>query len=171
MSILAKIPRDSRVRYPVQRFQAAFALGVYDFSIVAGNQNQVLINPMQQNTVYLIERINFYASVPEGAWLEAQPALANFPSFRLSFLNSPSDSIYPEPIRCVNYVDNSEQLIWYYSTREAEQLLISFGGQVNQPASMVGIPTVFSQVNFTMYQIQNQDWVKAFNRGEIDLNG
>lgn len=168
MSILAKIPRDSRVRYPVARFSAPFAAGVYNFSIPA-NENVVLLAPMQVSTVYLIERINFFANVPEGVWLESQDTIANYPNFRLHFLNSPSESLYPEPVRCVNYIDNGEQLIWYASTRSDESLLISFAGLVNQVPATVGIPTLFAQVNFTIYQVQNAEWIELFNRGEIRL--
>lgn len=170
MSIISKIPRDSRVRYPVQRFSANFAGGVYDFSAVGNtNQDLQLLAPMQQQTVYLIERINFFASIDEGTWLESQGPLATFPNFRLSFLNSKSDTIYPEPIRCVNYIDNSEQLIFYWSTRSNEELLISFNGLVNQVPATVGVPTIFTQVNFTIYQIQETNWVKAFLAGEIQI--
>lgn len=163
MSIIERIPTNpngSRVRYPVKRFSAPFALGQYDFA-QAGNTD-VVLTKLQANSIYCIERINFFAQVAEGVWLESMDTEVNFPAFRLHYQNDDSNSIYPEPVRCVNYLDNAEQLIFFWSTREEENLLITFSGIVNQVAGMVGIDPLLAEVNFTMYQITDQAWNKAF---------
>lgn len=167
MSIIERIPTNpsgSRVRYPVKRFSAPFAAGQYDFN-QAGNTDLVLTR-MQANSIYCIERINFFAQAAEADWLESMDTEVNFPSFRLHFLNDDSNSIYPEPVRCVNYLDNAEQLIFFWSTREREDLLITFAGIVNQVAGMVGFDPLLAEVNFTMYQITDEAWNKAFVKAQ-----
>jgi len=163
MALIERIPTNpngSRVRYPVKRFSAPLALGQYDFG-QAGNTDQVLLE-MQANSVYCIERINFFAQVAEGVWLESMDTEANFPFFRLHYQNDDANSIYPEPVRCVNYIDNAEQLIFFWSTRERENLLITFDGIVNLVAGMVGLDPLLCEVNFTLYQITDAAWNKAF---------
>jgi hypothetical protein len=109
-----------------------------------------------------MERINFFANVAEAAWLEGMDTQANFPAFRLHYQNDSAASIYPEPVQCVNYLDNGEQLVFFYTTREGENLLISFSGIVNQVAAMVGIDPLLAETNFTIYQIIDEAWNRAF---------
>lgn len=161
MSIIARIPINPngvRVRYPVARFIAPFGGGQYDFN-QPFNTNQLLI-PLENNSIYLIERINFYANVSEVAWLES--AGAELPFFRLRFQNNPSNSIFPEPVRCGNYIANGEQLVFFRNTRKDDDLLITFGGIINQVAATVGVDPILAQVNFTIYQIINEKWAKQF---------
>jgi len=163
MSIIERIPVNPnavRVRYPVKRFSAPFAAGQYDFA-QAGNTNQLLLT-LQANSVYLIERINFFAEADEADWLRSMDTEANFPAFRVHYLNDDANSLYPEPVRCVNYIDNAEQLVFFWTTREDESLLISFSGIVNQVAGMVGVDPLLAEVNFTLYQITDQPWNKRF---------
>lgn len=166
MSLIERIPGSpamQRVRYPVKRFSAPFLAGQYSFN-QAANQN-VLLMPLKANSVYLIERISFFAGAganAEGNWLEGMPAEVDFPFFRLHYRNDDANSLYPEPVRCVNFVDGLEQLLFFWSTREEEDLLITFGGIVNQVAGMVGIDPLLAEVNFTMYQITDSGWNRAF---------
>src|SRR5690606_25361603 len=109
MAIIERIPVNPqavRVRYPVVRFSAPFAAGQYDFA-QPGNTDQVLL-PLESNSVYLIERINFFAQVAEADWLLSMDTAQNFPAFRLHYQNDDANSLYPEPVRCVNYIDNAE---------------------------------------------------------------
>lgn len=159
MAIIERIPVNPqavRVRYPVIRFSAPFAAGQYDFA-QPGNTDQVLL-PLEANSVYLIERINFFAQVAEADWLLSMDTAANFPAFKLHYQNDDANSLYPEPVRCVNYIDNAEQLVFFWTTREDENLLISFSGIVNQVAGMVGIDPLLAEVNFTLYQVTDQKW-------------
>ena len=69
---------------------------------------------------------------------------------------------WPEPVRCVNYIDNEEQLVFFRTGRVADDLLITFNGIVNQVAGMVGIDPLLAQVNFTMYEITDSQWIEKF---------
>jgi len=163
MAIIAQIPinnNSTRVRYPVFRFSAPLGAGIYDFNI-AGNTDQLLM-PLQSNSVYLIERINFFAQAGEADWLESMRTPADFPAFTLRYQNESANSIFPEPVQCVNFVDNLEQLVFFRTTRDRENLLISFTGIVNQVAGMVGLNPLLTEVNFTIYQITDETWIKKF---------
>jgi hypothetical protein len=163
MSITEKIPVNPnavRVRYPVQRFSAPLIAGQYDFGIAANTD--ILLLPLQSNSVYLIERISFFAQATESDWLESMGTAAQFPAFRLHYQFDDANSLYPEPVRCVNYVDNAEQLVFFRTTRDSENLLISFSGIVTQVAGMVGLNPLLAQVNFTIYQVTDENWNRKF---------
>jgi len=157
-------PNAVRVRYPVMRFSAPFVAGQYDFA-QAGNTNQSLLK-MQANSIYLIERISFFAQCGESDWLLGMDTVANFPAFFLRYKYDDAHSLFPEPVRCANFKQNEEQSVYFWSTRENEELLISFTGIVNQVAGMVGIDPLLVEVNFTLYQIINEKW----NRGFVNPN-
>jgi hypothetical protein len=144
----------------VIRFSAPLLLGQYNFGIAANTDIQLL--KMQSNSVYLIERVSFFGQADEADWLESMDTAANFPAYRLHYQNDDSNSLFPEPIQCVNYVDNAEQLVFFRSTRDNENLLISFSGIVNQVAGMVGLDPLLCQVNFTLYQVTDEPWIKKF---------
>lgn len=166
--IIEKIPMGdgaTRVRFPAIRFAAPFGVGVYDFGIAA-NQNIELI-PLQNNSRYLITAISFFANVADSDWLEGMDTAANFPAFRLHYENSPSSSIFPEPVQCVNYVDGQDTMAFFKTERKDEKLLISFSGVVNQTAGMVGVDPLLAEVNFTMYQISAEQYNRQFNEGRI----
>jgi hypothetical protein len=163
MPIIDRIPLNenaSRVRYPVLRFAAPFDLGQYDFG-QAANQN-VRLMALQPNTLYLIAGISFFANVKESDWLESMDTQANFPNFRLHKEFESSDSIYPEPVQCVNYMDGVEQLVYFRTLRDSDNLLISFNGVINQVEGMVGADPVLAEVNFTMYQVTNQEFIRDY---------
>ena len=160
MSITVKIPDNSRVRYPVAKFDGNFSVGQYDFNN-ATNEN-VPILEMNKESIYLLERINFSAELDEGIWLKSQDVLDNYPNFRLDFEKSLSSSIYPEPVRCLNYLDNAEQLLYFQSRKAGDRLRITFRGIINQVPETVGLVSVSTQVSFTIYQIDDKNWINWF---------
>jgi hypothetical protein len=170
MSIISKIPDDSRVRYPVARFRsdALNGLGRYNWEN-AGNDGVFLLGDLKPTSVYLLERVAFYANVAEGDWLESMLTPTEFPRVSLRLSGVGGHSIYGDPFRCVNYVDNNEQLIYFRSQQKGVDLLASMYGQVGQVAGMVGKLTLLSQINFTVYEIVNKDWIKTFERDPARL--
>lgn len=167
MSIIAKIPLDSRVRTPQNRFAAPFGGGFYDFSIAA-NTNQLVFN-LNPSCIYLVERDNFSANLIAGVWLEGQLTTAEFPRFVLTRLLTPDVSVYAEPSRCLNYKDNDEKVSYFKTDQIDDQLLITFIGKVKQTASMNFATQLITQVSFTIYQIGNPNWIKWFNSPERDF--
>ncbi len=164
MPVIAKIPltvNAVRMRWPVTRFSAPFANGQYSFN-QPGNTNVTLMK-LQSNSLYLISAFTFFANVAESDWLGSMDTAANFPAYQLRFQKSSSESIYPDPIRCVNYVDNADQLVYFASGRSADVLEITFSGIVNQVAGTVGVNPLLAEVNLSMYQITDQEFIKAYN--------
>lgn len=168
MSIIAQLPinpNGSRVRYPVKRFSAPFVGGFYDFGAAGNTNTDLLLIKLSPSSVYVMERINFFANVKDSDWLEGMDTEATFPNFVCSFKFNKSTSVWPEPVRCVNYIDNEEQVVFFRTSRRDEQLLITFSGRVKQTAGMVGINPLLAQVNFTIYEVTDSEWVKKFIAG------
>lgn len=155
---MAIIERMSVKALPIEtnnRFAAAFnvpTVGQYDFG-VAANTNQVVIGRLNPNFVYLIDRVSFGASIPEGVYLESVTNTAT-PSARLRFRNT-EYGIYPRPLPCINYKDNLEWRFWFWTEKENDALLVSFDGALIQVAATVGIPTIYANLSLVIYEENN----------------
>lgn len=170
MSIISKIPDDSRVRYPVARFRSddLNGLGQYDWE-TAGNTNVLLLEALVPTSVYLLERIAFFANVSEAAWLESMLTPADFPRVSVRLDGVSGHSIFGDPFRCVNYVDNNEQLIYFKGLQTRANLVATMYGAVGQVPDMVGKLNLLGQINFTVYEIVNREWIKTFERDPAHL--
>jgi len=113
MSIISKIPDNSRVRYPVARFVSSNldGLGQYAWEN-AGNTKVPLITDLNPANVYLVERVSFFANVAESDWLGSMLTPADFPRVTIAFNRIGGASIYADPFRCVNYADHYDQLFY-----------------------------------------------------------
>lgn len=154
---------NTRVRYPVKRFSAPLLAGQYNFGI-AGNADQQFL-AMQEDSVYVISSLNFFAQASESDWLLSMDTEANFPKFNLRTQSSNIAGVYAEPVRCVNYRRDTEQLLFVYSEKKDENLLISFSGIVNQVPGMVGTDPLLAEVNMTIYQVFDVPWVTNYKNG------
>jgi hypothetical protein len=165
MSVISKIPDNSRVRYPVARFvsDALDGLGRYNWEN-AGNTLVQLMGDLNASHIYLIERVSFFANVGESDWLESMLTPADFPRVALQFNRIGGASIYAEPFRCVNYIDNNEQLIYFRALQKDDILAATMFGVVQQTPGMVGNLTLISQINFTVYEITDTKWINLYER-------
>lgn len=165
MSIINHIPDNSRVRYPVARFVSSNldGFGRYVWEN-AGNTKVTLMTDLNANHVYLVERVSFYANVAEADWLESMITPVDFPRIPIAFNRVGGASIYAEPFRAVNYVDNNEQLLYFQALQPEDILVASMFGQVQQTAGMVGKLNLIAQINFTMYEITDRKWIEAYKR-------
>jgi hypothetical protein len=170
VSIISKIPDNSRVRYPVVRFVSdnLNGLGQYNWEN-AGNTLVTLIDNMSASNIYLIERVSFFANVAEAEWLGSMLAPINFPRIALQFNRIGGASIYAEPFRCVNYVDNNEQLIYFRALQNADVMAATMFGQVQQTAGMVGMVNLLAQFNLTVYEITDRKWIDLYERDPARL--
>jgi len=170
MAIISKIPDNSRVRYPVARFVSSNLDGLGQYSWEnAGNTLVNIMTEMAQGHVYLIERVSFFANVPESDWLESMLTPNDFPRVSLQFNRIGGASIYAEPFRCVNYIDNNEQLLYFKSLQKGDTLAASMFGRVVQTPGMVGLLNLISQINFTVYEIVDTKWIELFERDPARL--
>lgn len=170
MSVITKLPDNARVRYPIARFVSK-DLNVasdYDFEDAA-NTDVLLMDKLNAGSLYLMERINFFAAAVESDWLKASRTAANFPRVTVRFSGIGGASIFGDPFRCVNYVDNSESLIWMRPTQVNSNLLASMYGKVHQVAGMVGELNLVAQINFTVYEITNRKWIETFEKDPSQL--
>lgn len=163
MSIISKIPDDSRARYPVALFESSIldAAGDYNFEN-AGNTDVELMDDVTPGAVYLIERINFFGNAIEGDWLEGMKTKVDFPRVSVRFSRVGGASIFADPFRGVNYVDNAESLIYFRTSQKGDTLVTSMFGKIAQVAGMVGKATLRAEINFSIYEIRNQKWISLF---------
>lgn len=161
MSLIIEIPKQSRFIQTVNTFTAIFnspLAGGYDFGNVALNQNQPVIN-LNQNSIYLIERINVGADIAE---LDYQTNIGLLPKTVLSY-KIEGGRVYQLPIPLVNYVNNQEAVAWAWSDKYTDALLLSMPiGTLNQNAALVGRSEIRIFVALNIYEITDNNFVQQF---------
>lgn len=161
MSIIDRIPRGSRPRFPIITFESDPLLaGIYNFQNAA-NTDLLLMPNVKKSSVYVIISNSVFGNVIEGDYLEGQPDSTNIPRFNLRLEKSNSQSIFHEPYRMGNYVDDLQQLI-YFRSQVDDRLLASCFGFENQSAGMAGFLTIQLQVSFVIMEVTNQAWIKEY---------
>lgn len=168
MSIINRIPENSRVRFPVVRFQSANlnGLGQYDFG-TAANLKAVFMSDMNPQAVYVFTLVNFFANVAEADWLSSMLTAPDFPRISLQYLRIGGASIYGEPFRAVNYVDNSEQLIYTRPQQKGDIMGATMFGLVQQVPAMIGNVFLVAQFNATVYEVTDRDWIREYERNPV----
>ncbi len=165
MSIITKLPDDARVRFPVVRFVSSDLDAGSDYKFEnAGNKDVLLMDNLNAGSLYLVERVNFFAGVSETDWLKSAKTANDYPRVAVRFSGLGGASIFGDPFRCVNYVDNSELLIWLRPTQKGSKLLASMFGTIHQVGGMVGELNIDAQINFTIYEINNARWIETFEK-------
>ena len=171
MAIIKDIPKDSRFIQSVNTFVATFnapTLGAYDWN-VAANTGQVVID-LRKQSVFLLEKLSFSATVAEGDFLEA---VTTVPTIRLR-RRLDQQNVFYKPIPIVSYVDGNDaiQYVWTRTQdNNPDDLIIDFRGVLTQTAALVGIVTITAQVTFNFYEIVNSAWLKqfraAYGKGQV----
>ena len=161
--ITKTIPQDSRFIQTANSFTALFnvpTLGQYNFENGAVNNNITVLSNIQKNHVYMIEKYSFSAAIPEGVFLEATRSICSFQLLRAI----DSQVIYQAPIPLINYADGVSCIGYFFSTQDNDRLIASFRGILNQPAPLVGVPSVIAQVTLNIYEISDTEWIQAFKQ-------
>jgi len=175
MSVIERISVKALPIETNNRFAATFnapTLGQYDFG-VAANTRQVVITPLNPNYVYMIDRVSFSASIDEGVYLRS---INTLPQFRL-FLTQTQWGVYPRPLPAVNYKDNLEWRFWFWTEKSGENLEVTLTGALNQVAETVGVPTIYANLSFVVYEENNADIIRRIKAntcptaGEFFSNG
>lgn len=165
MSISKTIPQDSRFIQTVNRFTALFnvpSLGQYNFENGAVNQFLNVYQPLQKNHLYMIEKYSFSATVDEGIFLEAT---ANVCTFQL-FKAVDRQVIFQAPVQLINYADGISCVAYFWTAQDGDRLVATFRGLLNQPAGLVGVPSVVAQVTLNIYEIVDTDWIQEFKQNK-----
>ena len=159
MSIIQRITPEATPYETQNRFEATFnaaGTGVYDFAFNAGQQGALVLE-LNQNYVYLIDRISFAVTAPEGVYLEA---INTLPTFRLRFRR---DNLiaFANPIPATKYHDGLEFSFWTYTDKKNDALVLDMQGVLNQVVDLIGIPQVFATLSMVVYQENNSQMVRA----------
>lgn len=160
MSLIAEIPRTSIVREPVARFRGLYTPTIpgYNFSL-PGNLDVPLFN-LQANNAYIIERISFFAACDVGTWLDATRDSTDLPRLRFRYKQSPSVTMFPEPVVMANFRQAEERLIFIWPRAKNDQLQVSFSGNIGQPLALIGQTEILVEANFVIYEVNDMAWVE-----------
>jgi len=170
MSIISRIPDNSRVLFPSVLFTSADLDGDGNYSWeTPGNTKVTLIETLNQGHVYLIERASFTANVDLASWLESMLTVADFPRVSVQFPRIGGASIFGDPFRCVNYVENAEMLIYFEALQKGDSLAATMFGKVKQTSGMAGLLNLLAQINFTVYEITDKSWIQEYKRNPARL--
>jgi len=164
-TIYGIVPKNSKPFTTSNIFTAAFntpTLGKYDFSNTAGNRGQKVF-AMVNTSIYYIASVSFSATTGEGDFLSA---IDTTPEWRLR-LNSDQTIIHPYPFPVVTYFDDRDFQTFISSQQANDFLLIDFSGILNQIAAFVGIGEIRAQVSMLVYEIIDNNWIKAYRDKSI----
>lgn len=161
--IIKSIPQDSRFIQTSNKFTALFnepTLGKYNFENGAVNEYNTVLSNLQKNHIYMIEKYSFSATIPEGVFLEATENICTFQLFK----NTDKQVIYQAPIPLINYVDGLSCIGYFWTAQDEDQLVATFRGLLQQPAALVGIGSIISQITLNIYEILDSDWIQDFKQ-------
>jgi len=178
MSLPIKLPISARPTLTSNIFTATWnnpTLNRYDFTNVAGNQDQTVIR-MTGASVYVIERVNFSATIPEGVFQESIDSAISVP--QLIFKTDKTDSpIFDRPQPFINFVDNLEMLLFVPGDQSDDEIQVTFQCVLNQVPATVGIVTIKAFLQLNVYEVENTDWTRRFfynpddTIGDLQLRG
>lgn len=160
MSVSYQIPTQSRFIATANIFTADFNAitpGKYDFTNTPGNIDVVCVD-LQPNTVYFIDSISVSGNISEKQFLEA---INLFPYLYVK-RKIRKENVYQKPIPIANYYDGNQTSAWVFSDKFSDQLLFTFEGLFNQPASLVGISTIKIQISMNIFAIESSYFNGAF---------
>lgn len=162
MSISYTIPKQGARYIPTsttfEAFFNAIIPGRYDFAGTLLCQNVVTIR-LQPGSVYLIERVSVGGNIPEEDFFGS---IVDFP--RLTFRKSiRTEIIYREPLPISRYMDGLECSAWTKSDKGDDDLTLSMSGSCIQLPSMIGVASLKLNVSLSIYGIEDQSFVAAFN--------
>ena len=111
--------------------------------------------------VYFLERINVGGTIPQETYLSA---IATIPTVAL-FRSGDGQSIYPHPLPLVNFLSNQEANAWIWTQREGEVLFASVAGLLSPTIDLVGINAINLSVQFNIYEVIDQAFIRDFGGG------
>lgn len=170
MSINNSIPSDSEYIQTSNKFSATFnvpVLGKYYFNVAANTD--VVILPLQLNTIYLIERLSVAGDIPEERYLESldNTAPTNMNPFLSLKYSIGTEHLHKFPMPVLNYTDDQGLVVWCFTEKKNCSLIATFTGLLTQTPYLVGKAQINIVVSFSMYAISNTEFYKRF-RGLVN---
>lgn len=172
MGLPVKLPVSARPTLTSNIFRSTFnipTIGRYDFTNVAGNQNQTVLT-MTGTSIYVIERVCFSTGIPEGIFQESIDATAHVPWLRFKTLKT-DHQIFDRPLPFINYVDNLELLLYIPGNQSEDEIQVTFEAVLFQIFPTVSAVNVNAYLQLNIYEVQNDDWVTRFFYDYVDDQG
>ena len=163
MSLPVKLPVSARPILTSNIFTANWnvpTVNKYDFTNFAGNQNQTVLR-MTGSSIYVIERVCFSTTVPEGTFQESIDSAISVPQLVFKTLKT-ERQVFDRPLPFINYVDNLELLLYVPSDQTDDEIIVTFQAVLDQVPATVGIATIKAFLQLNIYEVQNTEWVTRF---------
>lgn len=168
MPLRINIPNDSDLAVVGGVFKAVLndpTVGKYDFTKykVGGtrlNYGVELGLSFEPNYLYFFHQFNFSLTIDEGTFLTAITA-GTVPLLSVKD-SSTQKNIFHAPFRVFRYFENSAVDSFHYNLNKNAKLTADFQCVLDQVADLVGISDIYAQVSFSVYQIKDQKFIKAY---------
>lgn len=164
MSIVKQISKGAKFIQTVNFFQATYnnpTPGRYDFGVNANTRQNVI--GINKDSLYFIDRINFSCTLPESEYLSV---IDTTPEIQL-FYGQRGGPVYVKPLPVVNFIDNQETNTYFQNFGQDNFsdtfLTVSMRGTLNQSAALVGVTEIKAQLSFNIYEVTEQEFIRAFN--------
>lgn len=178
MSLPIKLPVTARPTLTSNIFSADWGVPTvnkYDFTNVVANQDQTVLR-MTGSSVYVIERVCFSTTIPEGTFQESIDSAISVPQLIFKTRKT-GQQVFDRPLPFINYVDNLELLLFQPGDQSDDEIIVSFQCILDQVPATVSVNTIKAFLQLNIYEVQNTDWIRRFfyNRataeGDLKLRG
>lgn len=170
MSITYKIPHKTR-------FLPAQCVQEMKFDVVSNTyeitESIKSLFSIQKNTVYLIERVSFSATVPEDNYLrlldyDSATGRSLLPMIDLVKKKN-GTSIFNDKLALCNFKKESDISSWVFGDDGDDELLVKFSGHLLSSSDTVGYMVIDLFLNFNIFCIDQNSYNENF-RSELSQN-
>jgi hypothetical protein len=168
MPLKSIIPRKSDLAIIGGVFKAVLnnpTIGKYDFTkyAVSGNRYNVAVDlglKMNPSFLYFFHQLNFSLSIDEGVYLRAiDPGTVPELKIRDSTTNK---MIFHAPFRLFRYFENGAADSFHFNMNLNSSLIADFQGLLIQTAELIGVPEIYAQCSFSVYEISDPGYIAEY---------
>ena len=142
-------------------FTAVFnapTIGKYDFY----GQQKIFVEKLLPNTVYLIDSFSIAGNIAQEDFLSSINIVPLL-NFRKTL---DSENIFDVPLQIQNYATD-RQIVHFIKTGLSNcGLCASLTGLLDQTPNIIGIPSIFLSINFSLHAIDASDFEKEYRKGQ-----
>lgn len=167
MSVIYQIPHTARFLSPSVQFTAPFntvEIGKYSFTSPINSAVPVL--KMEPNTIYLIERISWGASISAENYAGAMDIAPAKLALKTKIAG---DLIFSMPYSLANFSNDSPFVAWYKNDLSGDEIQAEVTGNLLQTSELVGINSIILSASFAIYAINDARFSENF-RGVLSSN-
>ena len=156
--VIYQIPHTAKLLTPTARAVAVFNAitpGKYEWNVKG-----LLIQNTQPNTVYLIDRLTWSASIAGEYWQQSINPTLGTPKISLRQKNG-GNLIYSGPYSLAIYGNETEYNAWFRSDKNDDGITVDISGLINQIAETVGISDIAINISLSIYAIDSTEFSRA----------